>query len=95
MPEFRISLEKDDPPDSSTSELQAMWYEAKGNWDKAHMIVQYLPGSNAAWVHAYLHRKEPDEWNAAYWYSRAGRKMPDVSFKEEWEVITAELLKID
>jgi hypothetical protein len=40
---------------------------------------------NAAWIHAYLHRKEGDIWNADYWYKRAGKKRPSVSLGQEWE----------
>jgi hypothetical protein len=34
-----------------------------------------------------LHRKEGDEANASYWYSRAGKLKPQISFNEEWQII--------
>jgi hypothetical protein len=43
-------------------------------------------------VHAYLHRKEGDLGNAAYWYRRAGRAVAKAALEEEWETIVAELL---
>jgi hypothetical protein len=76
------------PPSGLSVYLQAMWWDAKGDWEKAHQLIQDLPDKNAAWIHAYLHRKEGDIWNADYWYNRAGRKRPAESLKEEWTAIT-------
>ena len=47
---------------------------------------------DCAWVHAYLHRKEGDQGNASYWYSRADRKMPQGSLNKEWDEISEALL---
>ena len=44
-------------------------------------------------VHAYLHRKEGVEWNADYWYSRAGRKFKRPTLDAEWEALAEGLLK--
>ena len=44
-----------------------------GDWTRAHESAQQDEGREGAWVHAYLHRKEGDQGNAAYWYSRAGK----------------------
>lgn len=67
--------------------LKALELEKKGDWDKAHKIVQDLHHPWAYWIHAYLHRKEPDLSNASYWYSRAGKKMPKYSYEKEWKEI--------
>lgn len=67
--------------------LQALESEKKGDWNHAHQIVQQLEHPYAYWIHAYLHRKEPDLMNASYWYSRAKKTMPDSDFKSEWEQI--------
>lgn len=69
--------------------IAALEVEKKGNWDKAHEIVQVMHHELAYWIHAYLHRKEPDLSNASYWYSRAGKKMPKsgYSFEKEWNEI--------
>jgi hypothetical protein len=48
-------------------------------------VVDQLGDKDSAWVHAYLHRKEGDVWNADYWYSKAGKVRPKVSLEEEWE----------
>lgn len=65
--------------------LKALWYDGQGDWNAAHNVVDTMNGINAAWVHAYLHRKEGDQWNANYWYRRANRTMPNLSLDEEWE----------
>ena len=88
---FYESLKSDQVPRLSTW-LEALWYDAKGNWDKAHTVIQDLTDKNAAWIHAYLHRKEGDTFNANYWYHKAGRTLPDLSLDKEWEMIVKALL---
>ena len=39
---------------------QALWHEGKGDWHAAHDLINDLTSTEAAWVHAYLHRKEGD-----------------------------------
>ena len=92
LDEFKDSLSEKAPP-KLNSHLEALWYDAKGDWSKAHRFVQIESDETASWVHAYLHRKEGDNANAGYWYDRAGKMMPDVSLEEEWEMIVSELLK--
>ena len=89
---FKESLNSEQVPRLSTW-LEAMWYDAKNDWEKAHSIIQDLPDKNAAWIHAYLHRKEGDSFNAGYWYRKAGRSEPGVSLKTEWEQIVKELIE--
>ncbi len=89
---FIESLKYNAPPSDITPELQALWYDAKGNWDIAHQIVQNNSSSESAWVHAYLHRKELDIYNASYWYRIAGKPMPEISYQKEWEEISQALL---
>ena len=72
--------------------LLALWWDGKGSWEKAHEIAQDVSGSDGAWVHAYLHRKEGDEGNASYWYRRAGRTVAHGDLKAEWEAIVKEML---
>jgi len=67
--------------------LKALDTEKKGNWDKSHEIVQDMHHKYAYWIHAYLHRKEPDLTNASYWYSRANKDMPEYSYEKEWKEI--------
>lgn len=89
---FKESLAANAAPEQASVYLKALWYDAKGDWEKAHELIQDLPDENAAWIHAYLHRKEGDIGNAGYWYRCAGQRQPAVSLQEEWEQITAAFL---
>ncbi len=84
---FKASLTGNKPPEGSSVYLSALWYDAKGNWDEAHRLIQDLSDKNASWIHAYLHRKEGDNANAGYWYNQAGKKSPQLSLEKEWEEI--------
>jgi hypothetical protein len=73
-------------PNEANIFLQALYYDAKGNWEAAHNIAQRREGTQPYdRLHAYLHRKEGDEWNAGYWYRRAKTTMPSVSLEKEWD----------
>lgn len=93
LEEFKSSLKNSAPPEGLTPLLEALWYEGKNDWEMAHNIAQDINSNDGSWIHAYLHRKEGDLGNASYWYSRAGRRMPEVSLEKEWEEIVRELLK--
>ena len=90
--EFRQSVKAERPPRGLAAPLRALWHEAKGNWDRAHQIVQSEGGKSAARVHAYLHRKEGDLSNADYWYSRAGGERPRSPLDQEWESLVQSFL---
>lgn len=77
---------------SLTGALLALWFDGRGDWERAHETAQALDGPDGAWVHAYLHRKEGDTVNAAYWYRRAGRRPANGALQDEWESMTRELL---
>ena len=81
--QFNYSLDMGHPPDEYSEPLKAMWWERKGEWEKAHSIVQAESTETAAWVHAYLHRKEGDDSNASFWYKSAKKDFPDMDLKEE------------
>lgn len=81
------------PPSKVNKLCEALWYDAKGDWDTAHQIAQSIRSHYGSWVHAYLHRKEGDLTNAAYWYYQAGKKMPKKSLEEEWNEIAKEAVK--
>ena len=72
--------------------LHALWHEARGDWDRAHSITQEIDSPDAAWMHAYLHRKEGDTSNAGYWYGRAGRSAFTGSLHAEWTALATHLL---
>jgi hypothetical protein len=90
--EFKETLSLNSPQADGSEHIKALWFDAKGDWAKAHVLIQDIADSNAAWIHAYLHRKEGDISNADYWYRRAGKRRPEISLEKEWEQIAEALL---
>jgi hypothetical protein len=90
---FRASLAAAESPPTLSDALRALWLDARGNWDDAHDAAQVNEGGAGAWVHAYLHRKERDAGNAAYWYCRARKPVCHTPLDEEWAEIAEALLK--
>lgn len=81
------------PSDLASDHLRALWHDLNGDWDTAHSIVQQMSDLHANWIHAYLHRKEPDIWNAKYWYNRCNKPYPgDSAYEEEAAIILADLI---
>ena len=68
-------------------------FVSHSDWTKAHESAQQDEGPTGAWVHAYLHRKEGDSSNAAYWYCPAGKSPAKSSLEDEWSEITGSLLR--
>ena len=90
LEEFRNSLNGERPPEDLTFFLTALWWDAKGDWTKAHESAQQDEGPAGAWVHAYLHRKEGDLSNAGYWYGRARKALAGIPADQEWvEIVNA------
>jgi hypothetical protein len=85
--DYLASLKDGALPSGLSAPLQSLWQEARGDWDAAHKIIQAQDTRDAAWVHAYLHRKEGDAANAAYWYRRAKRPVCDEVLEVEWRDI--------
>jgi hypothetical protein len=79
-------------PSGVPDEVVALWQDARGDWSGAHATVQDLETPAAAWVHAYLHRREGDQANARYWYARAGKPPCRLSLDQEWDAIADGLL---
>ncbi|ABF39980.1 conserved hypothetical protein [Candidatus Koribacter versatilis Ellin345] len=90
--QFRTSLSLDAPPADLPVPLAALWYDAKGTWEKAHSLVDELETKDGMAVHAYLHRKEGAASNAEYWYQRAGRDHSRPAFDDEWQSLVEYLL---
>jgi hypothetical protein len=89
--EFKTTLNAATPP-AVPLLILALWHDARGDWDTAHTLAQEVDNTDGAWVHAYLHRKEGDVGNAAYWYRRAGQPVATDSLTAEWERIVVLLL---
>jgi hypothetical protein len=85
--DFRASLSQETPPVGLSAPLAALWWDAKGDWARAHGLVDSLETPEGMAVHAYLHRKEGVAWNADYWYRRAGRTFYRSALEDEWEAL--------
>ena len=57
LEDFRKSLTESEPPAELTPALVGLWWDAKGDWTRAHESAQKDEGVEGSWVHAYLHRK--------------------------------------
>ncbi len=79
-------------PEKLNRPLQALWYDAQGDWARAHELAQQAGGRPGDRVHAYLHRKEGDEGNARYWYHHLGTVIPAMTVDEEWLGLVREFL---
>jgi aspartate/glutamate racemase len=89
---FRASTAQPEPPPGLSLALQTLWWDSKGDWQKAHECAQADEGPTGSIVHAYLHRKEHDPPNARYWYNRAGRAPATGTLEQEWTALAQELL---
>jgi hypothetical protein len=90
--EFKASFSLAAPGNDCSAQLKSLWYDGKGDWHQAHAQVDHLTDRASAWVHAYLHRKEGDNWNANYWYSKANKSAPNLSLDAEWEQLVLHFL---
>ena len=86
------SLTLESPPPNLSVPLAALWWDAKGDWARAHGLVDELETQEGMAMQAYLHRKEGVEWNADYWYRRAGRGFHRAELEEEWAALVEGLL---
>jgi hypothetical protein len=85
--EFRASITRNEPREGLSAPLAALWWDVKGDWARAHALVDELETEEGMAVHAYLHRKEGAASNAEYWYARAGRKYHRPTLEAEWEAL--------
>ena len=91
--EFKASLTLDEPPKNFPAPLSALWWDAKGDWPRAHNLVDELESTEGMAVHAYPHRREGSLSNADYWYSRAGRIFYRSVLDEERQALVEGLLQ--
>jgi hypothetical protein len=91
LDEFKATLTASTPPDVALP-LRALWHDGRGEWETAHTVAQDIDNPTGAWIHAYLHRKEGDLGNAAYWYGRANQPVASDSLDDEWQRIVVALL---
>ena len=93
LTEFKATLTHSTPPPNLPSTLRALWHDGNGDWQRAHEVAQDIETRDGAWIHAYLHRKEGDEGNAAYWYRRASQPIAHDDLDHEWTRIVQALLE--
>jgi hypothetical protein len=89
--QFRASLTETSPAMGLSAPLQALWWDAKGDWQQSHSLVDALETRDGMAVHAYLHRKEGSDWNADYWYRRSGDQFRRPTFEAEWDALVEHL----
>ena len=96
LEEFKNSVaEEQAPPAGLSIQLAAMWWDAKGDWARAHSLVDELETVDGMAVHAYLHRKEGSASNADYWYHRSGRSFYRPTLEAERTALIEGLLDKD
>lgn len=86
---FHLSIKEKAPNPDWPAGLKSLWWDVKGNWEASHNIAQEMSSHEGNWIHAYLHRKEGDNFNADYWYRKANRSFPKVSLEEEQKELVA------
>jgi hypothetical protein len=90
---FRQTLQLPAPPENLPAPLAALWWDEKGDWARAHDLVDALETPEGMAVHAYLHRKEGEQWNADYWYRLAGRRFHRTKLADEWHALVEGLME--
>lgn len=90
--QFVASLQMPSPPEGLNPAATALWYAGKGEWHRAHDLIQDLDNKTGYHIHAFLHRQEGDRSNAEYWYRRAGKRMPSTETEDEWQELVKEYL---
>lgn len=90
--DFKNTLTQSHAPEHWPEALKAMWYDAKGDWEASHDIAQTMQSKLGGWIHAYLHRKECDRFNAGYWYRLAERPYPKSTLEAELQEIVQFIL---
>ena len=93
LQEFQGSTAREHPPPGLCRELLSLWFDRKGDWERAHSTAQDIDTPAGSRIHAYLHRKEGDAGNARYWYARAGRPEFSGSLEDEWLQLVRSFLK--
>ena len=92
LADFKATIASDHLPAGLTAPVEALWWDAKGDWTRAHNLVDELETPEGMAVHAYLHRKEGEQWNADYWYAKAGRTYHRDLLTDEWTALVDGLL---
>ena len=57
-----------------------------GFWAEAHNVAQDLHTPTGSYWHAILHRAEPDEFNAGYWFRKIGSHPVLLQMADRWDL---------
>jgi len=90
---FQESIQQGEIPGGLSESLQALWYEAKGQVDKANRLVKSDGGTQSLRVQAYLARKRGAEVEALEYYTQAGCDPCRLSCEKEWETLVMSFLR--
>lgn len=80
--------------------LRAVAWVYHDHHDPAHDVVQDLSDRDSALIHAIIHRREPDYWNARYWFRQVdvhpvylalGRRIPSLTSAPDQELLARKL----
>ncbi len=93
LDEFKRSLAEAAPPAHLSVPLASLWWMGKGDWKRAHGLVDDAEGRSEAWVHAHLHRVEGDLPNARHWYAQAGREPAEGSLEYERDMMAKTIIE--
>lgn len=93
LEKFHMSLKASEPHHDFSAGLKSMWWDLKGNWEASHDIAQEMTSHDGSWIHAYLHRKEGDRFNAEYWYRTANKSFPQITLEEEQKELIAHFIE--
>ncbi|AGS21706.1 hypothetical protein [Rhizobium etli] len=75
--------------------LAAGGFAMGADWQAVHDICQRHEGEQPFdWVHALCHRVEGDDWNADYWYRRAGKARGMYTMADEWALMRAAIAQV-
>ena len=91
--ELVASLSDTGAPKDASDALRALWLAKKGDWDRAHRLVDSIHTPIGSRIHAHLHRVEGDMSNAGYWYRRGGVDPETGALEAEWEMLARELTR--
>jgi hypothetical protein len=69
--EFRLALDKLAKTPISPHLMSGLWL-LFDFLDESHDISQNLADRDGSYWHGFMHRREPDAGNAAYWFRRVG-----------------------
>jgi len=65
-------LKKTRVPDERRRLIRALVLLWHDHPDAAHALAQDDETADGSFVHAIVHRREPDSWNSKYWFRRVG-----------------------